>query len=83
MNTEPTRMTQDHHGSAKDRPGPTPDHAGPNTVSTRMTPDRPGPSRMRYGLSRTAPNPTRTAQDSPLSEAFLYQESCIFVYFLF
>ena len=57
--------------------------AGPNTVSTRMIPDRPGPSRMRYGLSRTAPNPTRTAHDSPVSEAFMYQQSCIFVYFLF
>ena len=95
VNPDPTRQhygwTRSQHGwprtttaalrTVPDRP--TPDHAGPNTVSTRMIPDRPGPSRMRYGLSRTAPNPTRTAQDSPVSEAFLHQQSCIFVYFLF
>ena len=46
-----------------DRPGPTPDHAGPNTVSTRMIPDHPGcatdwpgPPQTQHGPPRTVPH---------------------------
>ena len=58
INTEPTRMTQDHHGSATDRPRPTPDHAGPNT-------DAPGPPRTIPDALRTLPDRSKPNTDRP------------------
>ena len=90
VNTDSTRQ---HYGWTRSQHGwPRTTTAAPRTVpdQPRTMPD---PTRCQHGWSqttrtipdalRTAPNPTRTAQDRPVSETFMFQQSCIFVYFVF